>query len=153
MKSRKLLEESGLRFTRARDMVLRFLYDVRRPLTHGQIAKGPGMENIDRITLYRTLAALLEAGLLQRVQGKDGVWHFCAPPHPNGAGCPGNHPHFLCTRCGQMRCLIGQSLPWITVDGAERVIGKYLVAYGLCSACATEQESGKQPALPGSASR
>jgi len=137
MEIRKLLRGSALRCTPAREAVLRLLYDACRPLAHGQIATAPGMEEVDRVTLYRTLAALEEAGLLHRVQGKDGGRHFCAHP-PHGDGCPGNHPHFLCDKCGQIRCLNDQALPRITVAAGERVMGKQLVAYGICSACTGE---------------
>jgi len=134
MEIRKLLRESALRCTPAREAVLRVLYDARRPLAHGQIAAAPGMEDVDRVTLYRTLTALEEAGLLHRVQDREGVWHFCAHP-PSEDGCPGDHPHFVCDTCGQIRCLNGQSLPWIAVEEGERVSSKQLVAYGTCAAC------------------
>jgi Fur family ferric uptake transcriptional regulator/Fur family zinc uptake transcriptional regulator len=135
METRELLKESGLRRTPAREIVLGLLCEARRPLSHEQIAAAPSTEGMDRVTLYRTLAALQEAGLAHRVQGKDGVWHFCAhATHKDG--CPGNHPHFLCLRCGGMRCLSDQSLPWVNVDANEQVIGKHLVVYGSCRACA-----------------
>ena len=144
MEIRELLKQSDLRCTHAREAVLRLLCDARRPLSHEQIAAAPNMERLDRVTLYRTLAALQEAGLAHRVQGKDGVWHFCAhATHEDG--CPGNHPHFLCLRCGRMRCLSDQSLPWVAVDEGERVIGKHLVVYGACSACAG---SARHPMMP-----
>jgi Fur family ferric uptake transcriptional regulator/Fur family zinc uptake transcriptional regulator len=146
MEIREFLRTSGLRRTPAREAVLRLLCQARRPLNHEQIAAAPSTEGMDRVTLYRTLTALQEAGLAHRVQGKDGVWHFCAHPSEEGDGCPGNHPHFLCLRCGGMRCLRGQSLPWVTVDEGERVIGKHLVVYGSCSACAKGQ--GKRRARP-----
>ncbi len=134
MRIRQVLRQSGLRCTPVREEVLRFLYDARRPLAHGQIAAAAGMEEVHRVTLYRTLTALEEAGLLHRVQGRDGVWNFCAHP-PHGEDCPGNHAHFVCETCGQIRCLHEQSLPWIAVEEGERVSGKQLVAYGICSTC------------------
>jgi Fur family ferric uptake transcriptional regulator len=134
-KVRRLLKESGLRSTPAREAVMRFLSRAGRPLAHGEIAGAPGMDALDRVTLYRTLTALQEAGLAHRVQDKNGAWRFCAHA-ARGDGCPGNHPHFLCTRCGTMRCLLDQPLPWVTVRKGEQVVGKQMVVYGLCSACA-----------------
>jgi Fur family ferric uptake transcriptional regulator len=136
MEIRELLRKSGLRRTPAREAVLRLLCEVGRPLSHEQIAAAARTRDVDRVTLYRTLTALQEAGLAHRVQGKDGVWHFCAHL-AEGEGCPGNHPHFLCLRCGEMSCLSGQVLPWVVVDEGVQVIGKQLVVYGTCTACAT----------------
>jgi Fur family ferric uptake transcriptional regulator/Fur family zinc uptake transcriptional regulator len=94
------------------------------------------MAGLDRVTVYRTLSALQEAGLVHRVQDKDGVWRFCAHGSRE-QGCPGNHPHFLCMRCGEMRCLTAQSLPWVETSAGEQVVGKQLVVYGLCAGCAS----------------
>ncbi len=98
------------------------------------------MGELDRVTLYRTLTTLQKAGLVHRVQGREGVWHFCAHM-PRADRCPDNHPHFLCVQCGQMRCLTDQSIPYIAIDEGERVTGKQLVASGLCSVCAEEREN------------
>lgn len=141
------LKQSGLRCTPSRVAVLRLLCQAGRPLSHEQIAATPSTEGLDRVTLYRTLAALQEAGLTHRVQGKDGVWHFCAHL-ADSDGCPGNHPHFLCLRCGGMRCLSDQMLPRVTVDEGEEVIGKHLVVYGSCSACAKRQQKGVKQKRP-----
>lgn len=100
------------------------------------------MEEQDRVTLYRTLTTLQEVGLVHRVQGKDGVWHYCAHP-PRNEGCPGNHPHFLCIRCAGMLCLTGQALPWIEIPAEMNVIGKQLVVYGLCTECLARDEGNK----------
>ncbi|MBN1629173.1 MAG: transcriptional repressor [Thermoleophilia bacterium] len=122
--------------------VLHILFDAGRPMSHGQLGEMPMAKEMNRVTLYRTLTTLQDAGLIHRVQGKNAVWHFCSHS-PDANGCPGNHPHFLCMRCGEMRCLSDQPLPWVTVDEEEQVIGKQLVVYGHCSACAQDQESRK----------
>ena len=137
-KVRELLKGSGLRCTPARDAVLRLLSQKGHPLAHSEIAKARGLAALDRVTLYRTLTALQDAGLVHRVQDQDGSWRFCAHLR-RGEDCPGNHPHFQCTRCDRMRCLSDQALPWISMSGREQVTGKQLVVYGLCSACATRR--------------
>lgn len=132
---REALKGSGLRFTPVRADVLGHLSARGRPLSHGEIARARGTAGLDRVTLYRTLAALEGAGLVHRVQDHDGAWRFCAHVRPAG-GCPGNHAHFQCTRCGRMRCLAEQALPWVEVPKDSLVIGKQFLIYGLCPACA-----------------
>jgi Fur family transcriptional regulator, ferric uptake regulator len=135
---RGLLKASGLRFTPARDAVLAYLSRQGRPLAHSEIARARGLATLDRVTLYRTLTALQDAGLVHRVQDQEGAWRFCAHVR-NGRRCPANHPHFQCTRCGRMRCLTGQELPWIEARGGERITGKQFVVYGLCAACVARE--------------
>lgn len=132
---RELLNDSGLRCTQAREAVLQHLSAQARPLAHSEIARGRGTAGLDRVTLYRTLATLQDVGLVHRVQDHEGAWRFCA--HVRLAkGCPGNHPHFQCTRCGLMRCLTEQALPWVAVPQESLVAGKQFLVYGLCPACA-----------------
>ncbi len=135
---RELLRGAGLRCTPARDAVLGVLARRGRPLAHREILDARGLAGLDRVTLYRTLAALLAAGLVHRVQDAEGIWRFCAHVR-RGRHCPANHPHFQCTRCGRMRCLADQALPRVTVRSRERVTGKQLVVYGLCAACAARE--------------
>ena len=73
-KVRELLKGSGLRCTPARDAVLRLLSQKDHPLAHSEIAKARGLTTLDRVTLYRTLTALQDAGLVHRVQDLDGAW-------------------------------------------------------------------------------
>lgn len=129
----KALESAGLRPTAAREAILEALYRIGRPASHGEVAKALEGQ-LDRVTIYRNLYLLEEAGLAHRVQGVDGKWRFCAHD-PNIAGCPGNHPHFLCLRCGKMICLLGQTIPYVEVPEGVKVEGKQLVVYGLCPDC------------------
>ncbi len=146
-KTSATLRGAGLRVTAARDRILRFLLRAGRPMAHAEIAGAEGLAALDRVTLYRTLAALQRAGLVHRVQDRDGFWRFCAHRRRD-AGCPGNHPHFHCTRCGRMRCLRDQALPRVAVPGRARVTGKQLVVYGLCPGCARRRDGqSRRPAL------
>ena len=136
----EVLHEAGLRRTRTRESVLHLLSEAGRPLSHQEISNHPGAEGLDRVTLYRTLATLQKVGLVHTVQGMDGAWRYCFHGDDH-ASCPGNHPHFLCLQCGEMRCLIGQSIPWISVLEGARVKGKQLVVHGSCPGCAAAGRS------------
>ena len=139
-----LLRHVGLRRTRARKAVLGVLLGSKHLLSHRQLARRPELAELDRVTLYRTLDVLERRGLVHRVQGLDGVWRFCAHSHSH-RGCPANHPHFLCRRCGQMRCLEGQAMPFVQVPEGVSVEGKQLLVYGLCPACAAAGSRGGDP--------
>lgn len=137
----EILSNAGLRRTRPRITVLSVLYSHGVPMSHGEILLAAG-ENLDKVTLYRTLETLKKAGIVHQVQGIDGVWRFCA--HDRSVkGCPGGHPHFLCLVCGKMFCLTDQKMPRVEVPDGARVDGKQFVIYGACPACAAEKDSKK----------
>lgn len=129
-----LLRSAGVRVTEVRCLTLACLLGTRVPLSHGELANLPALQALDRVTLYRTLHVLKAARLVHAVQGIDGSWRYCAHS-PRVSGCPGDHPHFLCERCGRMWCLTGQRLPQIEVPEGLSVRGKQLLAYGLCEEC------------------
>ena len=128
-----LLSSHGLRRTAAREAVLTLLLERGEPLSHADIRRAVG-RSADRVTLYRTLEALHRARLVHQVLGEDGVWRYCSHD-PAEPGCPGNHPHFLCLRCGRMVCLKDQPLPRVRVPARFEVKSKQLVLFGRCSAC------------------
>lgn len=134
-----ILQTAGLRRTKARETVLKLLSTSGRPMTHQEITNHPEANELDRVTLYRILTALQQANLVHRVQGTDGSLRFCFRVQKQ-AECSGNHPHFLCVNCNQMECLIGQSLPWVSVQEGAEIIGKQLVVYGLCPKCARNKK-------------
>jgi Fur family ferric uptake transcriptional regulator/Fur family zinc uptake transcriptional regulator len=123
------LRAARLRRTPARVAVLARIQALDRPVTHGELRAQPELQGIDEVTLYRTLAALGDAGLVHRVHGIDGAWRYCAQPR-EVAGCPGNHAHFLCTSCAAMACLLGQPMPKVTLPAGVEVHGRHMLVHG-----------------------
>jgi Fur family ferric uptake transcriptional regulator/Fur family zinc uptake transcriptional regulator len=133
---KELLRSAGLKVTPIRMEILNHLGDVGRPMSHAEVQAA--LPNLDRVTIYRTLASFMEADIVHQVQGFDGTWRFCAHS-TDSADCPGNHPHFLCTSCGRMVCLLGQNMPKVDVPDGNVVKGKQLVVYGECGECAAKR--------------
>jgi Fur family ferric uptake transcriptional regulator len=136
----KLLKAASVRATSARIAVLSHLLKKSCPVSHGDLWKKKRIRSFNRVTVYRTLLTLQERGIVHAVQGTDGVWRFCAHD-PEQAGCPGNHPHFICTRCRRMYCLLGQRMPFVEVPEGTEVKAKQLVVYGYCPECAEAKGS------------
>jgi Fur family ferric uptake transcriptional regulator/Fur family zinc uptake transcriptional regulator len=137
-----VLRAAGLRRTQARQAVLAALVATRRPMAHQRVAELVGLEMIDKVTIYRTLATLRAVGLVHVVRGVDGSTLYCA--NGDGEGCPGGHPHFQCLECGEMRCIHGQQLPHLSFGEPVVVKSKQFVAFGLCEVCA--QKTGEKAA-------
>ena len=139
-----LLEVAGLRSTEVRRRVLSAMLDAGRSLSHRELADL--LTDFDRVTIFRTLKRLKEAGLAHGVQGIDGISRYFVNLG-RSEGCPGGHPHFLCLDCGRMSCLADQAMPRIAVPRGAEVRGKQLLVYGLCSTCAHSKrgDSAKRP--------
>lgn len=138
------LRSAGLRRTPTRIAVLARIESLARPVSHAELQGIPDLAEVDDITLYRTLAALVQAGLVHRVHGIDGVWRFGAQPQGR-EGCPGNHAHFLCTSCGSMACLLQQPMPRVDMPGGVVVHGRHFILHGHCADCVATPPAGPRP--------
>jgi Fur family ferric uptake transcriptional regulator len=61
---------------------------------------------INRVTVYRILDLLVTRGLVDRISTGGRAFYYGLAPNENHRP----HPHFYCTRCGQMDCLTRDSL-------------------------------------------
>ena len=100
---RSLLRERGLRATSARIGVLEVLHKQQRPMTHEAVMAQLPDGVFDKASVWRILADLAESGLLLRMDLGDRIWRYelidqCRP-------VKNDHPHFLCERCNEVRCL------------------------------------------------
>jgi Fur family ferric uptake transcriptional regulator len=107
------------------------------PLSHSEVFERIGDQGIDRVTVYRNLTDLAEAGLLRRTDLGDRVWRF---EWQSAAGDDTHavHPHFLCSDCGAIACLPLSSVALRAVRGTPRSLRQRDVEIhvrGLCDAC------------------
>lgn len=107
-RARERVRGTGARVTGARVRVLASLMEADRALSHADVQRlldeGDAPGTVDRVTLYRVLEWLVDAGLAHRVSGPDRVWRFSAHAGPRGES-HGRHGHFRCVRCGRMFCM------------------------------------------------
>ena len=126
-----------MRCTAARLAVLGQLFGSASPLTHAEVAATLASLGFDRATVYRNLVEMAEAGLLSRVDLGDHVWRF--ELRGEGQKHTDDHPHFLCTECGEVACLPGVI---VTIKrprtAKQEILGKVteVLLKGLCTDCA-----------------
>lgn len=96
---------AGLRCTAARLSVMQHLLRSRGPETHAEVSDALADKGFDRATIYRNLTELTDAGLVSRVELGDHVWRFEIRRHAHAGAKGEDHPHFLCTTCGEVSCL------------------------------------------------
>jgi len=148
-----MLEASGVRATAVRRRVLAVLLLSNRAMSHLDVqAALPAM---DRVTLYRALDCLTDAGIAHKIPGDDRVFRYSTGKEHPAPGNPANsqhaHGHFKCTRCSRVFCLDDDSHdnimtePWQTKleNSLETTLGAgfqsheiELTIKGWCADCA-----------------
>ncbi len=135
---KKRLREAALRVTGARLDVLRTLHDSPRPMTAQDVVDRVAEHaSTDRVTVYRTLNSLVDAGLAHRVDPGDRTWRFglLAEDHHQ-------HAHFVCDDCGTIRCLedamITVSMRGRASPDRFKVKQQDVYLHGTCETCLAE---------------
>lgn len=157
------LRERGLRVTRSRLDVLRVLAGSPSPLQAQEVLEALSGAHADRVTVYRTLNALVDHGLAHRIDPGDRVWrygllasaarrggHGQGADARNGTGQAANagragvpdhegHAHFVCDDCGTIRCLedatIRVSLNSKPDSERFKITQKDVFLHGTCERC------------------
>ncbi len=104
------LRHAAVRITVARVKVLAALLGARRALSHQDVQDS--FVEMDRVTLYRALDCLTDAGLAHKIPGDDRTFRYSAGTEHAEVRDPRNpgqhqHGHFKCTRCAKVFCLDG----------------------------------------------
>ena len=131
-----LLKHSKLRTTNTRKLVLReFLEAGNKALSSYEIEHK--FEDLDRITLYRTLKSFEEAGLIHQAVDVSGKSKYalcsedCSTHHHED-----HHAHFYCKKCEKTVCLDDVKIPSIKLPNNFKLEDQQLVLSGICSNCA-----------------
>lgn len=106
------LRDAAVRVTAARLKVLSALLGARCAFSHQDMQDR--FIDMDRVTLYRALDCLADAGLVHKIAGDDRVFRYSAGTERGGHNSASNtahrpvqhrHGHFKCTRCAKVFCL------------------------------------------------
>ena len=126
------LRRSRLRVTEARRSMLRTLSLSKVPLSADEIHRKVGAARADRVTVYRSLQAFEQAGVVQRLPLEKGrsLYALTAPGH--------HHHHLACRGCGAIERLGGCDAE--AIESAARARGytqlsHVLEIHGLCPRC------------------
>ncbi len=134
-----LLKEAGLKVTRQRQAILELLYEQALHLSAEDIyleLKKRG-EEFGLATVYRTLAALEQRGILNKSE-QPGSASQCYFPAPH---C---HQHqLICTGCGKIiyleDCPAENYLRTLEETYHFQITGHSFQIYGLCPGCRKEE--------------
>lgn len=132
--SNKLLKTFKLRSTPNRQAILHLFLKKDYALSHGDIEKEID-DNLDRVTVYRTLKTFLTKGLIHKVLDDEGSLKYAlCNDHCTAAGHHHDHVHFKCTHCGQTNCL-DIEVPAIKLPRGYKASEVNLLIQGTCEHC------------------
>jgi Fur family transcriptional regulator, ferric uptake regulator len=130
----QLLEKHQLRKTAVRAQVLEIFLNRREALSHSDIEIQ--FDQVDRITLYRTLKTFEDKGLIHKaIDGSDKLKYALCHD-----GCDEHehhdvHAHFHCGDCGKTFCLDEVEAPSVQAPAGYKVATTHLVVTGQCETC------------------
>jgi Fur family transcriptional regulator, ferric uptake regulator len=137
------IRKAGLRSTGARVAVLRLMERATRPLTHQEVSSQLEGAGFDHATIFRNLNDLTDVGLLSRGDLGDHVWRF--EFRRGGVDHKGQHPHFICTSCGEVECLPDRVVsvqPTAHTPRALKRKGVIVQIQGRCDSCERQAAAG-----------
>ena len=132
--SERLLRDFKLRSTPNRQEILHLFLLRSYALSHGDIEKEIE-NNLDRVTVYRTLKTFLDRGLIHKVLDDEGSLKYALCKEAcSTAGHHHDHVHFKCTHCGQTNCL-NVEVPNVRLPKGYRATESNLLIQGVCERC------------------
>ncbi|MFY7865233.1 Fur family transcriptional regulator [Roseateles sp.] len=134
---RERLSALGLRVTPNRLAVLAVFEEASRALSHADI-EAALPQGMDAVTLYRTLDALADAGVLSKTVGADRVSRY-ALMQPSAHH--EEHAHFHCDGCGRVYCLPSKPPRQPSVPEGFAVAAVDLSVHGQCADCSSRDPS------------
>jgi len=126
------MKEKAMRVTSPRLAMLKVLAGTKHPLSAEQIHTSAGDDKLDLVTVYRSLGAMDDAGIVQRHPLERGrsLYALVSPDH--------HHHHVICRRCGRIERLPGCDSSRIEAAARQRGyadLTHIMEVYGICPAC------------------
>jgi len=129
-----ILKKANLRVTQVRKRVVERLLDADFALTPHEIEEA--FDQIDRVTLYRTLKSFEQKGIIHKVNDGTGIDKFamceqeCTEDHHHD-----EHIHFNCNVCGHTYCVDEIRMPEIKMPHGFSVQSTDIIVKGICNHC------------------
>jgi Fur family ferric uptake transcriptional regulator len=139
-KFKEFLTARGLRFTRERARLLDKIFSTHKHFEADELLVDmrSGGVRVSKATIYRTLALLVQSGLLRQVITGEKHAHY---EHVFGHT---HHDHMTCSRCGAIVEFFDPEIETlqekICKEKGFRAEGHRLQIIGLCSKCAKKTQ-------------
>jgi Fur family ferric uptake transcriptional regulator len=160
--AKELLRAARQRVTPVRVAVIEALAASPTALDAAAVVKAA--RPADRVSVYRTLNTLVEAGIAHRIDAGDRIFRYSLTDHSrcdDHHGHKHDHPHIVCDSCGSVECLTDAIVSVRHPAGGEgagvgrsrfRVRAQEVTLRGTCERCEVPPAATK-PARAGTARR
>ena len=140
-----MLRSINMSVTENRRQILNLFMENRgEALRHSDIEKQ--LEHLDRVTIYRTLQAFTEKGIIHSIPSSDGITKYalchgaCSEGHHHD-----NHVHFYCRQCGTTQCLDHVVIPEVSLPRGFLGDQIEMLISGICNQCNQELPAASRP--------
>ena len=126
-----IIRNAGLSVTRQRLEILQALAGLSEPSTVEDIGRRVD-NNINTSTLYRSLQALVAAGIVYQTDFRDVVAYFELQDK--------HHHHVVCTNCRRRKPVsvcVDSKLPAVEKETGYTITSHVLELFGLCDDCSS----------------
>ena len=130
MNATDILKRSGLKKSAQRIAVINILQNHLVPLKEDEIKEEMG-EIYDRITFYRTMQALCDAGIVHRIVVDKTIVEYALNTEEEHH----SHVHFYCTVCHSITCLKETPVYDYDLPAGYRPEECQVLIKGVCPAC------------------
>jgi Fur family ferric uptake transcriptional regulator len=133
-KTAELLKEHNVSSTNIRNKVLNVFLDNDHALAHHDVSEQLD-EQVDRVTLYRTLHTFEAAGIVHKIIDAEGISRFALCRECNHEEHYDHHAHFHCKKCGKIFCLDDPSMKQYNIPEGFQLENISVDLIGLCGDC------------------
>ncbi|MEN9838953.1 MAG: hypothetical protein RL177_432 [Bacteroidota bacterium] len=128
-----ILHAHDLKVTAVRVHVLQVLMNSASAMSHQALTAALSDENLDKVTLYRTLSVFTEKGILHKIPTEDRNWLYAMSPEVEA----GSHAHFVCDVCDKVFCFPVPHVvnPVTLPKPGFQVTSQEILLHGNCPTC------------------
>lgn len=132
---KEFIKGKGLRYTREREVIMREISSTRGHFNPEELfidMRARGLK-VSKASVYRTVALLIECGILKEVEKTDKHAHY------EVIAGSGHHDHMLCNSCGRVIEFYSKRLEKLQDDLCKqegfKSVSHTLEIMGFCSDC------------------
>lgn len=129
-----ILRHKNLSVTDSRKKILSLFLSANDALAHGDIENKAG-EKFDRVTIYRTLQAFVEKGIVHTIPTADNSIRYALCKDCEEGHHHDDHVHFVCSNCHKTICLDDVVSPKIELPEGYVAENVQVVINGVCKEC------------------
>ncbi|MCL1943797.1 MAG: transcriptional repressor [Candidatus Azobacteroides sp.] len=127
------LEYRGIKPTAMRILVLKILLKQEYAVSLNDLETQ--FENVDRVTLFRTLKTFEEHRLIHRVDDGTGMIKYALCSDDCDCDLEDLHIHFHCVKCKKTYCMVNNDIPNIQLPVRFKIREVNVIIKGLCEKC------------------